>query len=190
MANKTVTVRPSGGDYTSLSAAITGEESANADLTAAGMNGILTISIEGTWSADDTSTVFARYFVADSTHYLKIIDNSGGTYRLNTSSGRTLDIRCDYSKIIGVRLHSAATTEPVVLLTGTGLALDGLDISGGRDGIWLINNGNNPYYIVNCVLYGHTRYGIFGNQDPLTAYIYNTTCYGGTYGIYADYAET
>ena len=57
MANKTVTVRPSGGTYTSLSAASTGDETANADLTASGLNGILTISIEGTWSSADTGYV-------------------------------------------------------------------------------------------------------------------------------------
>ena len=57
MANKTVTVMPSGGDYTTLAAAIAGEK---ADLTAAdyylGGPGILNIEISGTWSAVDASS--------------------------------------------------------------------------------------------------------------------------------------
>jgi hypothetical protein len=64
MADKTVTVRPTSGDYSSLQAAITGEVSANANLTVSGMDGIFTIQIEGDWSAASgliNGTLYFKY---------------------------------------------------------------------------------------------------------------------------------
>ncbi len=113
MANKTVTVRPSGGTYASLQAAITGEALANADLTASGLNGILTIFIEGDWSGGaDTAAVDITGFTVDSTHYVNIITDSAnktGTsrsatkYRLETS-GQSINIRNAYTRINGIQI--------------------------------------------------------------------------------------
>jgi hypothetical protein len=118
VANKTVTVRPSGGTYTTLAAAIAGELTANANLTAAGMNGILTIQIEGDWSGGpDTTAVDISGFTVDSTHYLKVITDSANKagavwsdskYRLNVSAGWTFAFRCqnDYTQIIGIQCRN------------------------------------------------------------------------------------
>lgn len=57
MADKTVTVKASGGTYASLQAAFDGERTANPDLTATGMNGILTIECYA--MADTNATTVA-----------------------------------------------------------------------------------------------------------------------------------
>jgi hypothetical protein len=118
LANKTVTVEPAGGDYTSLDAAIDGELVANAVLTAAGLNGILTISIEGDWSGGaDTTKVTTEGFTTDSTHYVNIVtdsSNRAGTswsdskYRLVPSApgwgGYTYYPGSNYTRMTGVQL--------------------------------------------------------------------------------------
>jgi hypothetical protein len=75
MADKLVTVRPSGGTYTTLAAAITGELSANADIVT--MAGILSIQIEGDWSGGaDTTAVNIAGFTTSALYYVNIITDS------------------------------------------------------------------------------------------------------------------
>jgi len=101
MADKTVTVRPSGGDYTSLQAAITGEVSANANLVT--MAGILYIRKQGTWSsASDTTTVTVDGFTTSAAYYVCIIDESTGAETIAVSSGNGLYLNDPYSRAYGV----------------------------------------------------------------------------------------
>lgn len=96
MANKTVYVdgTTSSGHYASLQAAITGEVSANPNLTAAGMNGILNIEISMTTA--DTTAVCITGFTTDATHYVNIYTTaaarhsgvySTSKYRIEPASG-------------------------------------------------------------------------------------------------------
>jgi hypothetical protein len=117
MANKLVTVQPSGGDYTTLAAAITGELSANSDLTATGLDGILTISIEDDWSSGvDTSIVNDAGFTQDSTHYLHITTdsaNKSGTswdtnkYINSNSFGDIFTINGTYTRVSGLQISNS-----------------------------------------------------------------------------------
>jgi hypothetical protein len=165
MANKTVTVRPSGGTYTTLAAAIAGEVTANANLTAAGMNGILTISIEGTWSSADTDYTDITGFVVDSTHYLVITTdaaNKAGTvwdtskYRYDIS-GRAWDfamgVSVAYTRIQGLQLrHTIVSTEGVLRLQDTGQIVDGCLIANGNAGAGAIILASSNGLARNCII--------------------------------------
>jgi hypothetical protein len=148
MANKTVTVRPSGGTYTTLAAAIAGEVTANANLVT--MAGILTISIEGDWSGGaDTTTVNVAGFTVDSTHYVDIIDNSGRTYYLHISSGVALEINQQNTRVHGARVgtdnaqYAVYSYAPNVLIDSCTIPYDatsfGIRIGGGATNNIIIN---------------------------------------------------
>jgi len=65
------TVKPSGGDFTSLSAAFNHIEATHNDLVSADV--YAEIEIGGDWtSAPDTTAVNIHYFITDATHYLRI----------------------------------------------------------------------------------------------------------------------
>jgi len=113
MANKTVTVRPSGGDYTSFQAAITGEVSANANLVT--MEGILTISIEDDWSGGpDTTAVVLTGFITSADYYVKVVTDSANRasksgidsskYILQMDDTRDFRVQQDYTVIDGLQL--------------------------------------------------------------------------------------
>jgi len=113
MADKTVTVRPSGGDYTSLQAAITGEVSANANLVT--MAGILTISIEGDWSGGtDTTAVVLTGFTTSADYYVKVVTDSSNRadktgintsrYILQLDSTRDFRVQQNYTVIDGLQI--------------------------------------------------------------------------------------
>jgi len=82
MADKNVTVKPSGGTYTSLAAAIAGELSANANLVT--MEGILHIKIEGDWSGGpDTTLAEVNNFTTSADYYIHIYADSANRAKLS-----------------------------------------------------------------------------------------------------------
>jgi hypothetical protein len=120
MANKTVTVKPSGGTYTTLAGAIAGELTANADLTA--MAGILTISIEGNWSGTpDTARVDTAGFTTSASYYLLITTDSANKYTgkwdttkyilafPGTGDWHALSINTNYIWISGLQISIAGS---------------------------------------------------------------------------------
>lgn len=116
MANKTVTVKTSGGTYTTLQAAIAGEVTANADLTAAGLDGILTIEC---YAMEDTTAVTVAGFTMDATHYLHITvpvaDRHEGIwstskYRLVGATIPMLYIRDPFVRVEGLQIDNTATS--------------------------------------------------------------------------------
>ncbi len=80
MSDRTVTVRPAGGDYTSLNAAIVAEVAANANLTSdngSGSAGILFFKYESDWSGGgDTTIANLNGFTTDSSYYPHIYTDS------------------------------------------------------------------------------------------------------------------
>src|SRR3990167_10661052 len=61
------TVKPSGGDYTSLEACMNANEQ---DLVAA--DKYFDVEIDGTWSSADTTAVTIENYTTDATHYINI----------------------------------------------------------------------------------------------------------------------
>jgi hypothetical protein len=128
MANKTVTVRPSGGTYTTLAAAIAGEVTANANLTAAGMNGILTISIEGDWSGGaDTAAVNVTGFTTNASYYVNIVTdaaNKAGTV-WSTSKYRYIsggfNITSAYTRVTGLQIGNSLDYRECLKYVGGGI---------------------------------------------------------------------
>ena len=129
MANKRVTVKPTGGTYTTLQAAITGEVTANANLVT--MGGILTISIEGDWSGTtDTTAVNITGFTTDSTHYVNIITDSRNKfagayttdkYKLVVSSGYTACTNTqNYTRITGIQIKNIEIYDAEPLMAPVG----------------------------------------------------------------------
>lgn len=118
MAARTVTVKPSGGDYTSLSAAVATE---GHDLTTdngSGSPGPLIFEIGGSWSgAPDTTVVDFDGYTTDATNYIKVTTdsaNKAGTswsttkYIYRISDANAFLVREDYIWIDGiqVQIHS------------------------------------------------------------------------------------
>lgn len=189
MANKTVTVRPSGGDYTSIATAITGEQEANPDLVA--MDGILTIQREGVWSTPESTNFTVSGFTVDATRYVQIIDISTGSNILTLDyNGRAARIVNWYTRVKGLTINNTNAAGVGFSLEGRYDSLDSTKTIGGSNGVWVFANNNNPHYIRNHESVGYSRYGLSGNQDPLTCYCSNSVFVSGTHGLYADYGET
>ncbi len=121
MADRTVTVRPGGGDYTSLNAGIVAEIAANADLTSdngSGSAGILNFQIESDWSGGaDTSGVATNGFTQSATYYANVYTDSanrakvGGwdtnRYILDVGSGWAIYSPDDYTRYDGLQIESS-----------------------------------------------------------------------------------
>jgi hypothetical protein len=168
MADKFVTVKPSGGTYTILQGAITGELAANADLTALG---VLTVSIEGDWSGGpDTTAVVINGFITDATHYLKIITDA---------SNRALKTGISASRYI---LNTGAAAQSIEIVDGH-VWVDGLQIQ-GNDGKYALYTHDIPaggwLKVSNC--YITNSYGIVQNSANETTYCWNTIFSGNNRG--------
>ncbi len=213
MANKTVTVRPSGGTYTSLQAAITGEVAANANLTATGMDGILTISIEGTWSTPDTAEANVTGFTVDSTHYVNIVTDSAnraGTswstskYRLNAP---LIFDTTQYTRVTGLQIYgeysydfiqdnansvlidscfirTSNNTRSDVYLSGQYSVMQNCIVISGSESPACILIGNSTNEMRNCVITGCAGYGVNNSGGGLVV-----NCYSGD-NTGADYYNT
>lgn len=202
-ADKTVTVKPSGGTYATLAAAIAGELVANADLTALG---VLTIECSGDLS--DTSTVTINGFTTDATHYLVITTPQasrhagvwdGAKYRLECNNAciiiNDLHVRIDGLQI---KMTTALTYKDCIRfsdLSGADIRISNCLIQGvGSDAAddfiglsWAYSTGPSTAYIYNNIIYGFvngTKTSCCGMQmnDGWTMYAYNNTvvdCYVG-----------
>lgn len=126
MSDRTVTVKPTGGDYDSLAAAITGiVGSGYGNLTVdngSGGPGILTIEVGGNWSGSpDTATVLidnvTNIITTSSAYYLKITADaanrtaaaawSSSKYILQAANAHLIAARtpCDHVWIDGLQLN-------------------------------------------------------------------------------------
>ena len=207
MANKTVTVMPSGGTYTTLSGAIAGELVANANLVT--MAGILTISIEGDWSGGaDTTTVDVNGFTTSAAYYINIITNAANRakasgwdatrYALSVTNDTAIQLRDDYIRIDGLQISTPAidaNTDSVVYVTGQVATNNYIRVSNCR--LQGAGSGAVRQYVVyptdtdmicdifNCIV-TNAAYTNSALIRPAGAAVnvYNCTCYGGYYGIY------
>lgn len=177
--NRTVTVKTSGGDYTTLAAAIAGEKGNLVSLDRQ-------LTIECYAMEDTTSVTIANAdWTTDSTRYILITVPtaerhagvwSDSKYRLVTSAGTTLSIQNEYVHLDGLQLRSTATSNYSASLYVGGTS----NASGGT------------LYVRNCILRGNSdsyQGAAFGTyQITATAYFYNNLFYGadkwnGAYGV-------
>lgn len=196
MANKTVTVKASAGDYTTLAGAIAGELIANADLTAGGMNGILTIECYTLAGADSTA-VNVSGFTTDATHYIRIVvpaaerhdgKRNTGKYRLEVSAsgGSALAINDDYVRVEGLQIRNTHATGAYAASVGAGTSATSdvrfIDCiaydSPGSDGF---SNQIGGTTFLNCIAFGNGKTGFNSKGSAgVTQYAYNCAAVNNT----------
>lgn len=201
MATHTITVAPSGADYTTLDAALTHGE---ADLVATTTN--VQINISGDWSsAADTTAATVHNYTTSATYDIKITctDAHAGVwndakYRLECSNVYALHNLEEYVTISGLQISlsvSSALTYGIYVSTGTTSnvtikkcilrctsASGAYDIIGISSGGGVVNIWNNVVYdFVNGT---RTCYGI-NVASATSGTLYNNTihgCYAGLRG--------
>jgi hypothetical protein len=202
VANKTVTVKPTGGTYTTLAGAIAGELVANANLVT--MAGILHIEIDGDWSAaSDTATVLIDGFTTSAAYYPHIYTTATARhagiwnddkYTLVTTNSRAIAIADPYVRIEGLQVkttgaYGAPSYYGIATITGGTNALVGYCLAKVAEsntkgfGFGTDENGSITFY--NCIAYDCAFAG-FGNYGG-TVIAYNCTAVDCRYGFETTY---
>ena len=207
-ANKTVTVKPSGGTYTTLQGAITGELVANANLVT--MEGILTISIEGDWTdAPDTTAVTINGFTTSATYYLKIVTDSANRavktgidttrYILAVTDDDAIDIRDDYVRIDGLQIQSiyvaadykAGIITQSIAATNNDIRISNCYIEGSSTAYYYgirFTDGDEIASVWNTII---STFSVGINFPACTGNVFNSIVYNiGTDGIFVTLGAT
>jgi len=198
----TKTIKPSGGDYTSLSAWEAGMQK---NLVTADE-----ISVAECYSMQDTASVSVDGWTTDSTRYIYIYtpgserhDGKYNTskYRLETSGNNVLEIPEDYVRVKGLQIvltgaDSSNTRRAVYSQTGTtsDRRIEECvikDLGSGtatRTGIEALYG---TIYLYNNIVYDFKDYGINSYWwSSATWYVYNNTVYGCGLGINRSGGDT
>lgn len=160
------TVKPSGGDYTSLEACLHANEQ---DLVS--NDKYFDVEIDGDWSGGaDTTAVTIHNYTTDSTHYVNIYTTSTarhdgkwntGKYRLiTTASSNTLTIASNYVTINGLQIQLNVDVNNYHAI-----------YFAGYDNILICNN------IVRGNAYNRYKYGIRNDNNGSANKIYNNIIY-------------
>jgi hypothetical protein len=212
MANATVTVESSGGDYTTLNSALSTEA---ADLTSnchsTGSAGILTIQCGN--FGDTTTASTGTGYTTSSSYYINIVGDpadktSSTTGKWSTSRYRltggayapeALFIRENYTRITDLQVRSNASLDSgsrVVTLDCSFCQIVSTIISSGSTtrsshyGIGNDWNDGDGHIIRNCILYdfaGSSSYAIYlaSETNTNTIYLQNNTIHNCASGFYA-----
>lgn len=169
------TVKPSGGDFTTLDAAIDHLVASHANLVAS--DNYATIEIDGTWSSADTAAVTISGLTTDATRYLSIYTTAAARhqgvlstsyYQLSVSNATAITITtAAFVRIDGLQIIKAASS-------ANGQAC--VDYASG------VAAGSN-YWLSNCILKqaGNNSYrepGIACGDADITLYAWNNIVYG------------
>jgi hypothetical protein len=198
------TVKPSGGDYTSLEACMNANEQ---NLVTA--DKYFDVEIDGTWSSADTTQVTLHNYTLSVSCYINIYTTSTARHKgvLSTS----------YYFLDTISNYCFLCTQGTAFYTINGLQLrnddyHAIETGGGSDGnrIYILNNlitvqnvtsgdygirintsysGGQYVYIFNNIIYGFDGLaciGIFEQWTNGTDYIYSNTVYGCKVGIQAN----
>lgn len=179
----TKTVKPSGGDYTSLSAAEAGEQG---DLVTLDRQ----VTIE-CYAMEDTASVLIDGWVTDATRYIRITvpiserhdgKRNGTKYRLHapTNFSYTLRVLEDYCRFEGLQVKNTASNhEGAVLVQANNvrlsdcLAYDGALVASGSRMGFNVNIGN-PTQLINCVAMNFVGSGFnVSSGGSCVVYAYN-----------------
>lgn len=200
------TVMPSGGDFTSLDAAIDHLVASHANLVTADV--YADIEIDGTWSSADTTLVDITGITADATRYINIYTTAAarhdgkwdtGAYILipDEDESVSLNIESSYVTVSGLQIKvtsNASRTEYLAVIriqSGVNCTIKN-NILTGKTGITnsnciiLKSDAGSPQYIYNNIVFNFIGTGISLDNEggDQYAYIYNNTVFNCTTGIY------
>lgn len=129
------TVKPSGGDYTTLSAAEAGMQT---NLVSSDQFAL--IEIDGDWSGGaDTNAVTIAGWTTGASNYISVYTTNTARhtgkwdatkYVLSTSSGNVLSLAVDYIRLDGLQVKTTSTGVARIITTATGVS----------SGSWLVKN--------------------------------------------------
>lgn len=187
VTNRTVTVKPSGGDYTSLAAAVAGESKNLVTLDRQ-------LTIECYAMEDTTAVVFDRtVWTTDATRYILVTVPaserhagvySASKYRLVVSNANAIQIHHGvFITIEWLQVYLAAgASNRVIYLGGSSNSASNITI---RSNIIRSNSAQNNQGAIHASNTGNSSTNV---------YIYNNLIYGGTntwaWGIWTDIAGT
>ena len=207
MANKTVTVRPSGGNYATLAAALAGEA---ADLTSGsyyeGGPGILNIVVEGAWENVDSAAVMISGYTTSNAYYINCYTDASNRaaasgwktdrYRLSVSNATAISLREDNVRFNGFQIEVPAVVaddnncfEITNIVAGGDIRFTNCRFRGAGDSVYhqrgIINSdADSVIKIWNCIFTG------FANDANSAAVrtagvvdIYNSLAYGNQAGF-------
>lgn len=183
-------------DYSTIAGFESGEQ---ADLTSSG-NATLTIS--GTWTVNDTTTVIIDGWTCDAGHHI-IIKTTGDArhngmwdetaYRLVPSATRGIATKEPYTVLDGLQIW-APDNEGIYFLEGSNSTASNNLIRGGSTtyGIEIaLVDTTGYFYVFNNMIYIHGARGILVDDSSVTAIIYNNLVHTSTsVGIYASSGVT
>ena len=205
------TVKPSGGDFTTLNGALAHLAASHQDLISADV--YATIEIDGTWSSADTTAATIPNLNGDATRYLSIYTTAAarhngkwdtGAYILSPANSTALNVNAGnlaHIRIDGLQMGPSSTsgnyqacfyisTVPTATIWLSNCILkqtgDNSDITPGV----FCEDSSATLCMWNCIVYGlgttdHALNSAICGYD-FTAYnIYSCVAIGGKYGIYA-----
>jgi hypothetical protein len=170
------TVKPSGGDFTSLDAAIDHLVASHANLV--GSDNYATVEIDGTWSSADTAAVALAGITTDATRYLHIYTTAAarhdgkwntGAYMLNVANNSAITkaaAGCDFVRIDGLQIGVSSTN------------------ANYQSPIWneYANTDGATWWVSNCILRGagasdRRNPGLYVVDAQYTFNVWNTIVY-------------
>lgn len=168
------TVKPSGGDFTSLDACLDHIAASHANLVTADVYAL--VEIDGTWTSPDTAACTTNGITSDATHYLSIYTTAAARHDGKWNTGA-------YNLLV-------ADATAFTYRGGADCRLDGLQIglSSASDHSQACVyatalSAGSSLRVSNCILKqaGNASYRcptLFLNDADLTAYVWNTIGYG------------
>lgn len=164
------TVKPSGGDYTSLEACMHANEQ---NLVTA--DKYFDVEIDGTWSSADTTATTIHNYTTDSTRYINIYTTasaravavwSDSKYRISTQSPfgtPTITINSSWVTITGLQIKHTPSMSygntPITWSNGSRIKFIKCifvvndNYSGNRSRVLDFGSGGSYFYLYNCIGY-------------------------------------
>lgn len=197
------TIKPSGGDYTSVQGAIVGIETDYPNLVISDV--YIEVEISGSWSSADTTKISGMTFVTNATHYVKFFTDTANRagakwdadrYRYIPGGSDTyaINVTADYIWFDGMQFSCAGNSSLLYMLS-TGPAGGATSLIKASNCICNGNNTGSTFIgdpttdlpatlkVWNCIAYNFSGgYGVFYGSDDVAfvANFYNCTSYKNT----------